>query len=115
MKRSVFLTIPLIFSSAVCFAGGKPATASDIAGIKEAMEDRLKDSDSAKIKDVRLNGDEKSGWQFCGSVNAKNSYGAYSGFTPFMGMKLKGTDGNISYVVLGVDDSVEQVCRKYGL
>jgi hypothetical protein len=47
----------------------------------------LKDPDSAKFKDVRTyryTWLEKSRWMTCGSVNAKNSFGAMGGFRAFI-------------------------------
>lgn len=41
----------------------------------------LKDPDSAVFKDVWHVG---GGRALCGQVNAKNSYGGYSGFRPFV-------------------------------
>lgn len=70
------------------------------------MDDRLKDSDSAKLKDVRVGKDGTT----CGLVNAKNSYGAYAGYEPFIAMKLSVG----SFYVLGVGDGVGDLCASKG-
>lgn len=57
----------------------------------------MKDPDSAKFRYMRFieagkNNDTIGGF-VCGNVNAKNSYGAYAGFSPFyvaIRMKSKG-------------------------
>jgi len=56
---------------------------SDIDRVRTAVADRLKDPDSAKFRNERQVAD--SG--FCGEVNGKNGFGAYSGFAPFFAMK----------------------------
>jgi len=94
-----------VFSLA--FAAGTPASNDDLAALKIAMEDRLKDADSAKFKNVRIGKDKAT----CGLVNSKNSYGAYVGFEPFMAVKL--SSGN--FVVIDVGEAAGQVCSKKGI
>jgi K+-transporting ATPase A subunit len=89
------------------FAAGSKATTADISAIKVAMEDRLKDADSANIKDVRIAKDGTT----CGQVNAKNSYGAYGGFEPFIAMKLEPN----SFYVLGVGGEAGTLCESKGI
>ncbi|MCZ9638564.1 hypothetical protein [Pseudomonas putida] len=105
------LALALFFVSAACFAGAEkvPATAVDLEGIKAAMDDVLKDSDSSKLKGVFLTREDKA-WQFCGLVNAKNSYGAYAGYSPFIGMKFPRDTGKDVYVVMSVGDGAGIVC-----
>ena len=83
------------------------ASPQDLQGIKSAMDDRLKDSESAKLKDVRI---AKDG-TVCGLVNAKNSYGAYAGYEPFIGMKL--STGR--FYVVGVGSESGQLCASKGI
>jgi hypothetical protein len=61
------------------------ATTSHVSDPKKAaalelVKAQLKDSGSAQFKDVKRMGD-KGG--YCGWVNAKNSYGGYTGFAVF--------------------------------
>lgn len=105
-KLTRAFAVALVVASPV-FAAGSKATPADIAAIKAAMEDRLKDADSAKIKDVRIAKDGTT----CGRVNAKNSYGAYGGFEPFIAMKLS-TD---SFYVLGVGEEAGTLCESKGI
>lgn len=55
----------------------------DIDRARAAVADRLKDPDSAKFRNERKVADGG----FCGEVNGKNGFGAYSGFAPFFAMK----------------------------
>lgn len=55
-----------------------------ISAVQDVVRQSLKDPDSAKFQNVRLR-DFEGGKVVCGEVNGKNSYGAYAGFTPFVG------------------------------
>lgn len=62
------------------------AGASDEAAIAEAKERvarEMRDPESAQFRDIKvLPG--KEGPIICGQVNAKNAYGGYVGFNPFL-------------------------------
>lgn len=51
--------------------------------IENSVKDRLKDPDSAMFKLPKVNEDGKPD-TYCGLVNAKNSYGGYTGYKPFL-------------------------------
>lgn len=104
MLKSLLLLCGLSFAIA---AVAGPVTPQDISGIKLAMDDRLKDSESAKIKSVRIAADGTT----CGFVNAKNSYGAYAGYEPFIAMKLS----TGKFYVLGVGLESGQLCESKGI
>ena len=84
-----------------------PGTAQDVKAIKASLQSRLKDADSAKIKGVQVAADGTT----CGMLSAKNSYGAYNGFEPFLGMKLSG--GKFYFV--GTGDAAAQMCAEKGI
>ena len=50
--------------------------------IENGVRRDLKDPDSAKFSEINVYKGE-SGLFSCGSVNARNSYGGYTGYTPF--------------------------------
>lgn len=54
-----------------------------IGAALDSVKRSLKDPDSAKFDGVRMV-KYQSGNVVCGSVNAKNSYGGYTGFKPFV-------------------------------
>lgn len=100
----------------------RDATAEEIEAVREAMQDRLKDADSAKFRNVYAIGSIPS---ICGEVNAKNSMGAYSGYSAFSGVLIRNqTDhvvngvapGKSSAVVFLIDEEgmsvVKDSCRK---
>ena len=95
----------------------REATAQEVSAIRSSMQKDLKDADSAKFKDVKVAAAE-DGVAMCGLVNARNSYGAYAGFSYFTGVMLaKGTQ-NPSAVVFGVDSKpggpAEETCKSSG-
>ena len=49
----------------------------------QQVRDSMKDPSSAQFEDVQAVA-YQDGKVVCGSVNAKNSYGGYVGFTPFV-------------------------------
>lgn len=61
---------------------------------KENVQRQLKDPQSAQFRDVKIVINTLSQQTVCGEVNAKNSYGGYTGFKPFYT-----TDGkNIQFI-----------------
>lgn len=106
MFKTLVATAFALFAASSSFAAGSPVSETDLKGIRVALEDHLKDADSAKLKNVRA----KDG-TVCGMVNAKNSYGAYAGFTPFLALKLSSG----KYMVIGVDEATGKVCADRGI
>lgn len=60
---------------------GPSAEEQLIARAQIKVADRFKDPESAKFRKLRADADLR---QVCGEVNAKNSYGAYTGYAPFL-------------------------------
>ena len=60
----------------------RPLTSSEKALIREAVSDDFLDADSAKFRWLPLP-DHMNGSLYCGSVNAKNRFGAYTGYNAF--------------------------------
>ncbi len=60
-----------------------PAHAAEIAQAKRAVAESLKDPASVQFRDIRV---VKYGFGVlvCGQYNAKNGYGGYVGFGPFV-------------------------------
>lgn len=54
-----------------------------IEGSKQAVADMMKDPESAKFRNIRLV-PHRNSKVMCGEINAKNAYGAYAGFEPFV-------------------------------
>lgn len=83
MKRIVALLVLTWLCSSVNAA--QPS--KEILAIRDAVKETLKDPDSAKFKTELVSGNI-----VCGEVNAKNSYGGYSG-----GRKYMAVDGTITF------------------
>lgn len=104
MKRIILGATLAVYALASMAAG---LTAKEIEGLRSAMDARLKDSQSARFKDVRV-GDKGT---TCGLVNAKNSYGAFAGYVPFMAVRLSTGD----FYVVDISEEAGQICQKKGI
>lgn len=107
MSRFTVILCCALASAVPATVFAAPGTAQDVKAIKASLQSRLKDADSAKIKGVQVAADGTT----CGMLNAKNSYGAYGGFEPFLGMKLPG--GKFYFV--GSGDTAAQMCADKGI
>ncbi|KFB98413.1 hypothetical protein GTGU_04485 [Trabulsiella guamensis ATCC 49490] len=79
----------LMLMALVLLAGCKPGAEKAIELAKKEIADDVRDPDSVKFRYVRFVQDEKSDAKsvsgfVCGQVNAKNGFGAYEGFQPFV-------------------------------
>jgi hypothetical protein len=84
--------------------------------LRAALEDRLKDADSAKFRALKYLASESPGsWAMCGEVNAKNSYGGYSGFEPFRALAFKDLGQPVQYFLIGIGEAAGNVCASDGL
>lgn len=98
-----------------------PATAApppklDEKLLRAAFEKTLKDSESARFRNIQYQETEvPGGWTMCGEFNAKNSYGGYVGFQPFLGMAVKEDKKPLHYIVLSTGEGGAAVCRQRGL
>lgn len=95
-------------------------SAAEMQGVERGLKAKLKDPDSAKIEGV-VAGKDTSGRTFvCGLVNAKNSYGGFTGKMPFRGIMEADTSGNPVLIPsaiatpLGVE-LIAGMCDKDGL
>lgn len=105
---AVLLALPVLVH-----ATPREATDKELAAVKRALENRLKDAESSRLKDVLVEGE-----YVCGLVNAKNSYGAYAGYSHFVGMLFAGKDGKPPIaIVVGIGDKgIEaQMCANKGI
>jgi hypothetical protein len=106
---SVFIALPALSADSFVVDENK---------LRDAFAYHLKDSDSAKFRNIRTKKDKeyKNIHVICGDVNAKNQYGAYDGFVPFRagrrGADEKGTE---EYVVVGTGLVMQELCSRDGL
>jgi len=93
----------------------RPATAKEIALIRSSFDNKLKDADSAKFKDVLVY--VKPGPEpvhsLCGQVNSKNSYGAYAGYSPFFGVLVPmKPESETIVLIMSMDEVAAAMCEK---
>lgn len=90
-------------------------TAEEISLIKKGVAQELKDPTSPIFGKIEATKSKENTIFVCGFVNAKNSYGAYTGQKPFMG----GFNRN-NFVLVGIGendiltDAIYNVCTKSG-
>jgi hypothetical protein len=118
-----YMICVLIFAALAnpALAQVRPMTASERASISKSLADQLKDPASAKFKFTPIISGKTSG-VICGQVNARNSYGGYTGFQPFIAMTAKNTSGRtigvfVSQGSVNVSDGqiALQMCADKGL
>ncbi len=91
------MILAILGAVAALFLASPPAIARELlahekAVIEQTIKDQLKDPDSARFKWA----DYRTGSTvYCAEVNAKNSYGGYTGFVPFAVFVVQTTDGKI--------------------
>jgi hypothetical protein len=88
--------------------------------VKNAIGRHLKDPYSAKYKPMIARKDGPTGYFVCGLVNAKNSYGAYTGDKPFMARLGKTKKWKMAGMIAMTDEKTDaafvfQHCRDHGL
>lgn len=88
--------------------------------VDSVVKKKLKDPYSAVMGPMTAGIDKKGVVYVCGSVNAKNSYGAYTGLRPFIGMLSPSLPFNsFSVAIFGGSDhdaySAIALCRLYGV
>lgn len=120
----VFLALVVLLNAAAATASAdfssvsREATPAEIKAIREAMQARLKDADSAKFRNVRVIGTAN---ELCGDVNAKNGMGAYVGFAKFNGMLLTNRSNEVvdgvapgasAAVILAIDNNESPVAAQ---
>lgn len=97
-------------------------TDADKRELTRILSAGLKDPDSAKFKwppllDVKR---AEGFYNYCGMLNAKNSYGGYIGYQPFYAQVGRKPDGSISFAEMrGIGDGdaanpIPDLCAGYG-
>lgn len=134
LRRSLKLAAYLV--AAAAFTGCSQALVADPAakpvaltpGMSEAVEkgvrESLKDPDSARFGVKLAAIDGKGSTIVCGMVNAKNSYGGFTGEQPYYGLLTEFGNASksvqiFSTVAVGGDSykiqAIRQMCRRIGI
>lgn len=93
-------------------AYGQQAPKLNEGALKESMDEHLKDASSARFRNIQYKPSNAAGmWNMCGEVNAKNSFGGYGGYEPFLGFVVREGKSQPSYVVLRVGGGAKAVCE----
>lgn len=101
MKKIVLLTVML----ACCMPlHARELTSDEIKAVESTVKDSLKDPYSAKFEHGDFPETDKNSL-YCGLVNAKNSYGAYTGYQLFSVMLAKNKRGETKAISTDKDFS----------
>lgn len=96
--RYLFLVLFAVLASAVS-AQARPLTDDEKVVIADAVKRRLKDPESAQFKWPEYH--EETNKNYCGLVNAKNSYGGYTGFQVFHSIPIFKDGKMVGALVVG--------------
>lgn len=112
--------LELLLVAVLAGADVRPASPVELEAVEEAMRSRLKDPDSMRMEGVRVApGSMPTLLTACGEVNAKNSYGGYTGRRVFLANIILREGQPPAAIVIGVDDgrtnTASSMCRKAGL
>jgi hypothetical protein len=93
---------------------------TELAAVYDGIRKTLKDPDSAQFGETLAVTLLPGMWNVCGWVNAKNSYGGYTGRQPFYGSLVVGPKGSFfsPIAVGGGDEDVAGIhiaCAKYDM
>lgn len=108
-----------ILAYSLIIVGCSPSEKDFIDMGEPLVKDTIKDPDSAKFESFFRDFGENTGY-VCGYVNAKNSYGAYTGKKPYY-VRIEVKDGNVNnhgpiIIINDQDqkkiDSYESICQK---
>lgn len=95
-------------------------TKKQMDAVRVGVRGKLKDPESARFGNMAAGADSKGFITVCGWVNAKNSYGGYTGDQPYTGLLASGPNGTFfAPIAVGGDDIEQQstamVCQRQGL
>ncbi len=114
-------------------AGGAPTPAAEpalelvtprtlppnqVAALQDGVRASLKDPTSAQFGQHKAGSNAKGGTIVCGWVNAKNSYGGYTGKQPYLALLLPDTGKFYVQKIGGTEAeayAVQSVCTRSGL
>ena len=112
MKRLIALFLGSLFlagcvtpvTSKVTTTGSRELTEAEKGYLYKSVQQKLKDPDSARLTFVPFIETSEGSLDYCGYVNAKNSYGGYAGNQIFKATFLK-VNGQVKGAVSLLDGS----------
>lgn len=96
-------------------------TASDRKAVEDGVKTQLKDPTSPLFGSMMGRATPEGSVIVCGQVNAKNSYGGYTGNKPFIGMLVQQGKREAVFAPTGMggsdieNTSTGMMCAKYGI
>lgn len=122
--RSILCMLLFLVSFAAAAEGAfvRPATSEEQQAVIKHIQNKARDSDSVKVRDLQVAPDGKGNLLVCGEVNGKNGYGGFTGFQTFYGMIFPASEKHetLAYVLgIGSTDTkrhvIQQMCADAGI
>lgn len=108
MTKRVLLVLGVMLATTVVCDAAQRLSVKQRAALEGAVTENLKDPSSAKFRKIELVDSKEANKPgegiYCGEVNAKNSYGGYTGYMPFIAAVLG--DGAFAMNVAHDADSI---------
>ncbi len=125
IKTLVAASAIILLNGSICQAQNRPITDTERSLITSSYGRLLKDGGSAqyRMQPIPLNDNQKGGmFVYCFEVNARNSYGGYTGYQVVIGKvaRSKGKIMSFSYDANSEDDPrtlpsmTADTCRAFG-
>lgn len=95
----------LLLAGTSALAAPPPLSVREQAEIRRVVGGKLKDGESARWQ-WPVPTTQGQTIAYCGFVNAKNSYGGYTGFAQFFVLLTRGAHPSASGVAIGGDDAL---------
>lgn len=115
VRPLLIVAVALVASAAAHAPHAGTATPDQIAYARDALDSHLDDVTTARFRNVHFM-DVDYAKLFCGEVNAKNKFGAYTGWKTFFVHSAKSNfstmDGEV--VLEGVETPASEFFRRYG-
>ena len=116
-------TVPQQTSPTIKATTKRQLTAEEVAVVEKGVRGSLKDPNSAMFGSMTAAQEDKNSSWVCGMVNARNSFGGYTGPKPFMGMLVHMDGGKavrmFNVTTMGGTESATyatmEMCRRYGV
>lgn len=117
LAATALLILPVVARAADPPTPKTPTALSDPdkAAIRRDVRKTLKDPESAKFGPMTAKKDAKGIVYVCGLVNAKNSYGGYTGMQHYMGILLHPPKKPVAFASAGMGAGSAMVCAEDGM
>lgn len=115
MKSAVLAAAAAVMVTALPVVA-RDATPAELAAVRKGMEGSLKDPESVQFREVKVGRKPGEPVDYvCGKMNAKNGFGAYTGFRRFLAILIPPEPGSTPLSMpLDLDDALGYATKECG-